>query len=135
MSEPTPDPTAVGQQLARRREELDITQDALARRIGITTASVSAAERGKSVISRGKRPGWERALHLKPGTLGRAYREAGELEVLDTPTVEHRPIPDLSDRDERVLWEMSGVSEETRRTLIEVLRRDREHNSAARRTG
>ena len=126
MSEPEPDtPTKVGQQLAARREELDLTQAVLAARIGITTTSVGAAERGRSAIIRSKRAAWERALHLRPGTLSRAYREGADLEPLDTPTAE-QPYADLSDRYERAVWEMTQLSEADRKEMIDMLREGKE---------
>lgn len=125
MSEtPLDIPARVGQQLAGRREELDLTQQTLAARIGITVASVSAAERGRSVIMRGKRAGWEQALHLRPGTLGRAYRDGTDIEVLEMPAAGH-PYADLSDRYERAIWEMP-LSEADRRTMVDMIREARQ---------
>ena len=123
MSDSTPDtPTSVGQQLALRRQELDLTQDALARLIGITAASVSAAERGKAAISVSKRPNWERALRLQPGTLSRAYRTGrAELRPLASPAPE-QPYADLSDPYERAVWERDSLSDADKRDLIDMLR-------------
>jgi transcriptional regulator with XRE-family HTH domain len=121
MSQSDAPPTPVGQQLAARRDELDLTQDALARRIGITAATVSNAERGRTEINRGKRSKWEQALRLKPGTIGRAYRTGTPLERLD----DDPSFADLSDPYERAIWEMD-ISEDDRRVVIELLRRDRE---------
>lgn len=117
-------PSQVGQQLAKRRDELDLTQDALARRIGVTVTSVSAAERGRSTIIRSKRATWEQALGLKAGTLTRAYRDGTPIEVLDRPE-EPEIYADLSDKHERAVWEMERLSEEDRRTMIDILRAGR----------
>jgi transcriptional regulator with XRE-family HTH domain len=120
---PTPDaPTPVGQQLAERRDELDLTQETLARRIGITSATVSATERGKTEISRTKRPSWEQALNLKPGTIARAYRDGTRIEP--APATDPAPYANLADSHERAIWEMN-ISEDDRRTLIDILRSDR----------
>jgi transcriptional regulator with XRE-family HTH domain len=120
MSPPDVPPHTVGQQLAARRDELDLTQDALASRIGITSATVSNAERGKTEINRTKRPKWEQALRLKPGAIGRAYRHGTALEPLD----DDPSFADLADPYERAIWEMN-ISEDDRRTIIDLLRRDR----------
>lgn len=121
MSQSDVPTTPVGQQLAARRDELDLTQDALARRIGITTTTVSATETGRTKISLGKRGAWETALRLKAGTIGRAYRTGAALEVQadDSDT-----YADMTDRYERAIWEMA-ISVEDRRTLIDLLRQDR----------
>jgi transcriptional regulator with XRE-family HTH domain len=115
-------PLRVGQQLASRREELDLTQDAVSRLIGITVTSVSAAERGRATISRSKRPLWEQALQLKPGTISRAYRDGIDLESAPAPdTQPERPYADMSDRLERTAWEMPiGLDE--RKLIIDMLR-------------
>ncbi|MFI6337803.1 helix-turn-helix domain-containing protein [Streptomyces sp. NPDC050535] len=113
-------PHQVGQQLARRREDLDLTQDAVSRLIGITVTSVSSAERGRATISRSKRATWEQALQLKPGTLTRAYRDGSDLEPLPPPEPE-RPYADMSDQLERTAWEMP-IDVEHRRLIVDMLR-------------
>jgi transcriptional regulator with XRE-family HTH domain len=120
MSPPSPSTPTVGQQLARRREELDLTQDALARLIGITAPTVSVTERGHTEISRGKRPAWERALQLRPGTISQAYRDGSPIER----AAEQPVYANLADPHERAIWEMK-ISEDDRRTLIDILRDDR----------
>lgn len=113
-------PTSVGQQLSARREELDLTQQAVATSVGVTVNSVSAAENDRATISRGKRPGWERALGLEPGTIHRAYTQGTDLEF-----AEPRPRPevyaDLTDRYEAAVWAIA-VSEEDRIIIIDLLR-------------
>lgn len=121
MSPPDAPHQRVGQQLAARRDQLDLTQDALGRRIGVTSTSVSNAERGRNEITRSKRSKWEQGLRLKPGTLGRAYRNGTPLEPLDDDEI----YADLNDPYERAIWEMD-LSEDDRRTIIDLLRRDRE---------
>jgi transcriptional regulator with XRE-family HTH domain len=125
-----PSPTSVGQQLARCREELDLTQEALARRIGIATPTVSVTERGHTEIRLSKRPAWEKALGLKAGTISRAYRDGTPIELADITT--EPPYADLSDRYERAIWEMA-LSEDDRRTLIDLLRKGREQDERGRR--
>lgn len=120
MSPPPPSTPTVGQQLARRREELDLTQDALARLIGITAPTVSVTERGHTEISRSKRPAWERALQLMPGTISQAYRDGTLIE----PAADQPAYANLADPHERAIWEMK-ISESDRRTLIDILRDDR----------
>lgn len=121
---PTPDaPTPVGQQLAKRREELDLTQEALARLIGVTAPTVSVTERGHTEIRRSKRPAWERALQLKPGTISKAYRDDTPIEA--APASDQAPYADLADTHERTIWEMS-ISDDDKRTIIDVLRSDRQ---------
>lgn len=117
---PTPDaPTPVGQQLAERRDALDLTQETLARSIGITSATVSATERGKTEISRSKRAAWEQALNLAPGTISRAYRDGARIEP--APAAEPAPYADLTDPHERAIWEMN-ISESDRRDMIRLVR-------------
>lgn len=115
-------PLRVGQQLASRREELDLTQGALSGLIGITVTSVSAAERGRATISRSKRSLWEQALRLKPGTISRAYRDGTALEPAPIPEAQPEPpYADMADRLERTAWEMPiGVAE--RKLIIDMLR-------------
>jgi transcriptional regulator with XRE-family HTH domain len=120
MSPPGDSPPAVGLQLAKRREELDLTQEALARRIGITTATVSNTERGRTEITRSKRAKWEQALRLAPGTISNAYRSGDPLERL----ADDEFRADMSDQYERAIWEMD-LSEDDRRIIIELLRSDR----------
>jgi transcriptional regulator with XRE-family HTH domain len=82
------DPTAravVGEQLARRREDLDLTQDDLAQRIGVSGRTVSAIERGVNTIQRKNRPSWEKALGLVTGTVSRAYRDGTPIEYAESP--------------------------------------------------
>ncbi|MDN3021572.1 helix-turn-helix transcriptional regulator [Streptomyces sp. S.PB5] len=115
-------PLRVGQQLSGRREDLDLTQGAVAAEVGITVTSVSSAERGRATISRSKRPLWERALRLKPGTISRAYRDGTDLEP--APEVEAQseaPYADLSDHLERTAWEMP-LSVEDRKLIVDMLR-------------
>jgi transcriptional regulator with XRE-family HTH domain len=115
-------PTPIGQQLARRREELDLTQQALAQRVGISVNSVSAAERGRATISVGKRPAWEAALELRRGTLGRAYRDSTDLEPA-TGSAPQEELPyDPTDVMEAHLWK-SAAPESIRRRLIRDYRR------------
>lgn len=127
MSQSDVPPTPVGQQIAERRDELDLTQDALARRIGVTSATVSNAERGRTEINRSKRPKWEQALRLKPGTIGRAYRTGAPLERLD----DDASFADLSDKYERAIWEMD-IGEDDRKTIIQLLREKAEEEGADR---
>jgi transcriptional regulator with XRE-family HTH domain len=118
----SPDPASVGQQLARRREELDLTQEALARRIGISTPTVSVTERGHTQIRVSKRTGWENALGLKAGTISRAYRDGTPIEIADE-LKEPRDLPyaDMSDRLERTAWEMP-LELDQRKLIIDMLR-------------
>lgn len=81
MSTPGTSPAEVGRQLARRREDLDLTQEDLAQRIGVVAKTVSGVERGLSSISRSKRPAWEKALALRAGTISRAYRDGAPIEI------------------------------------------------------
>ncbi|MFE5090646.1 helix-turn-helix domain-containing protein [Streptomyces sp. NPDC056638] len=114
--------TEVGRQLATRRESLDLTQQMVATGIGITVTSVSAAENGRTVIMRGRRPLWERALRLKAGTISRAYATGTELEPADSPGEQGPPgYADMSDPYERVIWEMN-LPEEQRRDIIDMIR-------------
>lgn len=123
MSQTPELPHSVGQQIRARREALDLTQPALARRIGVDPSTVSSTELDKTTIQRGKRPAWERALNLKPGTISRAYRDGTPIEpaTADTQGV----YADLTDPHERAVWEMS-ISEDDRREMIDILRADRQ---------
>lgn len=115
-------PIRVGQQLSRRREDLDLTQGAVATEVGITVTSVSSAERGRATISRSKRALWEQALRLKSGTISRAYRDGTDLEPAPEPEPRQEvPYADLSDRLERTAWEMP-LSVEDRKAIVDMLR-------------
>ncbi|MGW1324828.1 helix-turn-helix domain-containing protein [Streptomyces antibioticus] len=114
-------PLRVGQQLASRREELDLTQGGVASQVGITVTSVSAAERGRTTISRSKRPLWEQALRLKPGTISRAYRDGTDLEPAPEPAAQPAPYADMADRLERTAWELP-IGVEERRIIVDLLR-------------
>lgn len=81
MSDDATSPAAVGRQLAQRRDDMDLTQDQLAERIGVRARTISAIERGTNAIQRGNRPAWEKALGLKAGTISRAYNEGAAIEV------------------------------------------------------
>ncbi|GAB3118014.1 hypothetical protein GCM10027160_29460 [Streptomyces calidiresistens] len=118
-------PARVGRALARRREDLDLTQEALARAIGITPATVSVTERGKTRIRRSKRSAWERALGLRAGTITRAYERDEELEAETERAATPQPYADMSDRLERAIWMMQQVSESDRKVLIDILREGR----------
>lgn len=122
---PSPElPHSVGQQLRHRRESLDLTQPALARRIGIDPSTVSLTERDKTEIQRGKRAAWEKALSLRPGTISRAYADGTPIEAaLD---IETAPYADLADPSERTIWEMKNLSDGDKRDLIDLLRADRQ---------
>lgn len=122
MSEPSA-PPPVGRQLAERRQELNLTQPALAELIDITPTSVSAAENGRSSIQRGKRSAWERALQLRSGTISRAYNRGTLIEPLED-AAEAPPYADLTDEHERVIWQLK-ISEADRRTIIDLLRKER----------
>lgn len=124
MSQTPETPTRVGQQLRDRREQLDLTQGALARRIGIDASTVSVTERGQTQIQRGKRTAWEQALDLQSGTITRAYNDGADLEATPPPP----PYADLSDRHERAVWELN-LPEEDRRAMIDILRSDRSEES------
>lgn len=123
MSESETPTQAVGRQLAARRESLDLTQHAVASRIGTTVNSVSAAERGKVTIMRGRRGAWEQTLGLKTGTISRAYTSGSLIEVAGE-VVPEAPYADLTDAHEKAVWEMN-IPEEDRRTMIDILRSDR----------
>lgn len=120
MSPQSEPPTSVGQQLKDRREALDLTQEALAQSIGITSRSVSATERDETEIRRSKRPIWEKALRLKAGTISRAYRDGSPIETLDSAP-EAPPYPDPSNPKEVAAWAMD-LSESDRRELIDMAR-------------
>lgn len=130
MSQTPGPPLPVGQQLKERREELDLTQGALANLVGVTVTSISSAENGRSTISRGKRPTWEQALQLKSGTISRAYRDGTPLEPA-TPT-EQTAYADLNDPHERAISEMN-ISEADKRDMIRLVRLGREQDQHRRR--
>jgi len=113
----------VGKQLARRREELDIPQGALAQMAGVTVTSISKAENDRVAIRRGKRSDWEQALRLKPGTISRAYDGGSPIEPLEE-SASMPPYADLANPRERAIWELK-ISEADRRTIIDLLRQER----------
>lgn len=121
---------AIGQQLAARRRQLDLTQQMAADRIGITSTTVSAVERGINEIQRSRRADWERGLDLAPGSITRAYEAGTPLQVAGAPLVEDSAP--LTDPDERLIWDID-IPESYRRDIIEILRsgkRERGSHSA-----
>ncbi|MFJ6073636.1 helix-turn-helix domain-containing protein [Streptomyces sp. NPDC093065] len=118
---------AVGQQLAARRKQLDLTQQMAAERIGITSTTVSAVERGINEIQRSKRADWERGLDLASGTITRAY-EAGTPVQAAPPPAEPPVRP--ADPDEQTVWDMD-IPETYRRDIIEILRSAKRGHSTA----
>lgn len=119
MSQTPGTPTPVGEQLKTRREELDLTQGALAAQVSVTVTTISSAENGRSTISRSKRPLWERALRLAPGTISRAYKDGTPIEPAETPV--EPPYANLADPKERAVWEMD-LPETDRREIIDAVR-------------
>lgn len=130
MSQTPEIPPSVGQQLRQRRESLDLTQPALAGRIGIDPSTVSVTERDRTEIQRGKRAAWEKALQLTPGTITRAYADGTPLEPA-TPT-EQTAYADLNDPHERAISEMN-ISEADKRDMIRLVRLGREQDQHRRR--
>lgn len=121
MSAPGTSPAAVGQQLARQRENLDLTQEDLGQRVGIAARTVSAVERGLNSISRSKRTAWEQALGLKSGTISRAYRDGTSLEPAESELGPEPDDDDLSPFERRILREMAE-----QRAILEEIRAERE---------
>lgn len=125
MSQNSEPPHSVGQQLRARREALDLTQPALAQRIGVDPSTVSATERDKTEIQRGKRAAWENALALRPGSITRAYADGTQIEPAPAPAADQAPYANLADPHERDVWAMN-ISEDDRRKMIDILRADRQ---------
>ena len=130
MTAPDPSPTDVGRQLLERREDLDLTQQELAQRIGISARTVSAVERGVNQITKSRRGDWERALGLKPGTISRAYRDGSRLE----PAEPYAHISDVRIATTRAPAEGEGEDPKIERAaellaeaqaLLEEIRRER----------
>lgn len=123
MSESGAAPPTVGTQLARRRKSLDIPQGTLATMASVTVTSISKAENDLVAIRRGKRPDWERALRLRPGTISRAYETGSPIEALDDiPPAE--PYADMTDEYERAIWQIA-IPEEDRKRIIDLIRKGR----------
>lgn len=118
---PGASPADVGEQLARRRDALFLTQEDLAQRIGINARTVSAAERGANAITKGRRAAWEEALRLRPGTISRAYLDGTPIEAADEPRPDQAPVEDPLERLARLTRELNEVQLELR----ERLERDR----------
>lgn len=130
MSDTPESPTSVGRQLKLRRQALDLTQPALASRIGVGPSTVSLTERGRTEIQRGKRAAWEQALDLKPGTITRAYSSGTPIEPAESTN--QAPYVNLADPHERAIWELN-LSESDRRDLILLVRlgKEQEHRRRA----
>lgn len=138
MTEPDASPIEVGRQLQQRREDLDLTQQALAQRLGIAPRTVSAAERGLNQITKSRRSDWETELGLMPGTISRAYRDGTPIEVASGPPAgspPDRPARDAETERRRFAKEVaaelaadlqSGLEEMIVRRLEEEDRRRRE---------
>jgi transcriptional regulator with XRE-family HTH domain len=133
MSDDATSPAAVGRQLARRRNDLDLTQDQLAERIGIRARTISAIERGNNSIQRSNRSTWERALQLKPGTISRAYAEGSAIEPAEGREVILKESAHGSDNlatrlAEQIQW-VKEDNERRIRELEEEVKRLRERDS------
>jgi transcriptional regulator with XRE-family HTH domain len=116
----TPDPpTSVGQQLRARREDLDLTQGALAKRIGIDASTVSVTERDRTEIQRSRRAAWERALQLASGSISRAYKDGVPLEGAETTA--DPPYADMTSPKEAAVWAMD-LPEPDRIEIIDAVR-------------
>lgn len=113
-------PTTVGQQLAGRRESLDLTQGAVASRVGISVTSVSSAERDRATIMRSKRAAWEQVLRLKTGTISKAYADGSPLEPLADEADES--YADLNDPHEAAIMARTSMSLEDRHLMIDMIR-------------
>lgn len=116
-------PPTVGQQLRQRREALDLTQGALANRLGITVTSISSAENDRAAIRRGKRSDWERELQLAAGTISRAYDHGDPIKPAGT--TDEPPYADLTDAKEAAVWAMD-LPEADRIEIIDAVRARRE---------
>lgn len=128
----TPDPpTSVGQQLRARREDLDLTQGALAKLIGIDASTVSVTERDRTEIQRSKRAAWERALQLTPGSISRAYKDGVPLETAETTA--NPPYADMSNPKEAAVWAME-LPESDRIEIIDAVRARAAQQNSKRRT-
>lgn len=125
MSQTPERPHSVGQQLRSRRQALDLTQPALAQRVGIDPSTVSTTERGLTEIQRGKRAAWEKALDLRPGTISQAYRDGTPIEAAPAPAPDPSVYADLTNPDERAVWELK-IPESDRREMIDIVRRNRD---------
>ena len=131
MTAPDPSPADVGRQLLERREDLDLTQQELAQRIGISARTVSAVERGVNQITKSRRGDWERALELKPGTISRAYRDGSRLEPAEPYahisdvriTTTRAPAEDEDDEDPKMKRAAALLAEAS--ALLEEIRRER----------
>ena len=119
MSENVTAQVKVGRQLARRREDLDFTQEGLAKRIGVAARTVSAVERGVNVIRLGKRPMWEEALRLRAGTISRAYRDGSAIEPTSTTSEPEPSEPGETPMEE---WTL----EDTRAAIADLQRKVQE---------
>lgn len=73
----------VGSQLRKRREDLGLTQAQVAETASVSTRSVGLAENGQATIQLRKRRSWEAALHLRRGTITRAYRDGTPFDLVD----------------------------------------------------
>lgn len=126
MSDDATSPAAVGRQLARRRANLDLTQDQLAMAVGVRSRSISAIERGSNAIQRSKRSAWEKALRLKPGTISRAYEDGSPLEPADISLTDSAHAQDdITVEREPTLAEMTQMLEDRIRWFEEDNERKR----------
>lgn len=130
MSQTPVPPTSVGQQLRARREDLDLTQGALAKLIGIDASTVSVTERDRTEIQRSRRAAWERALQLAPGSISRAYKDGVPLETAQTADP---PYADMSNPKEAAVWAME-LPESDRIEIIDAVRARAAQQNHKRRT-
>jgi transcriptional regulator with XRE-family HTH domain len=96
----------IGGKLRALREEQQLTQTALAERMGITSATVSMIERGRSVPSVRQLLKFADALHAEPGDL------LGERQPETTVrrlSYLHTIVADARDEAQRASWALENV--------------------------
>lgn len=111
----------VGRQLRQRREDLGLTQQDVAKALGITTRTIQLAEHGRTTIRLGKREAWEQILYLQRGAISRAYRDGAPLETIDIVGVPELGPEEWSDF-EWFVYSEPDIDEDARRRLVDTYR-------------
>jgi transcriptional regulator with XRE-family HTH domain len=101
----------IGGKLRALREERQLTQTALAERMGITSATVSMIERGRSVPSVRQLLKFADVLHAEPGDLlGERHPETTSRRLLYLRTI----VEQIHDEAERASWALENVPDFTK---------------------
>ena len=110
----------VGAWIDARREQMGITQTALADLAGVSWRSAWNAINGKSAIDKSRRADWERALGWTPGSLTAAYDHGTEPALIASDHNTTQAGPSIREILADLPPDRRGVLEEQLARLVEL---------------